>query len=78
MAIAMLRSGKIGGDLAAIVSSDNYIMDGHHRWSATILASGTKGKVGGFGAALKGEELLNNRGLGSHLGGYLSCPARTQ
>lgn len=58
MAIAMLRSGKIGGDLAAIVSADNYIMDGHHRWSATILASGTKGKVGGYGAALKGEALL--------------------
>jgi hypothetical protein len=58
MAIAMLRSGKIGGDLAAIVSSDNYIMDGHHRWSATILASGSKGKVGGFGASLKGADLL--------------------
>jgi hypothetical protein len=26
-----------GGDLQAIVSSDLHIMDGHHRWAATIL-----------------------------------------
>ena len=28
----------IGGDLGAIASSDSYIMDGHHRWAATMLA----------------------------------------
>ena len=26
-----------GGDIGAIVSSDNYIMDGHHRWASTLL-----------------------------------------
>jgi hypothetical protein len=26
-----------GGDLGAIVSEDNYIMDGHHRWASTLL-----------------------------------------
>jgi hypothetical protein len=26
-----------GGDLQAIISNDNYIMDGHHRWAATFL-----------------------------------------
>jgi hypothetical protein len=29
---------QIGGDLGAIASNDNYIMDGHHRWAATMLA----------------------------------------
>jgi len=58
MALFMLKSGKVGGDLGALVSSDKQIMDGHHRWAATIFASGTKGKVGGFGAALTGKRLL--------------------
>jgi len=58
MALFMLSSGKVGGDLGALVSSDNQIMDGHHRWAATIFASGKKGKVGGFGADLKGNQLL--------------------
>jgi len=58
MAIGMLISNKIGGNLGAIVSSDGYIMDGHHRWAATILAGGKSGKVGGYKAALKGPDLL--------------------
>jgi len=28
---------KIGGDLGSIISNDNFIMDGHHRWAATFL-----------------------------------------
>lgn len=58
MALFMLKSGKVGGDLGALISSDKQIMDGHHRWAATIFASGTKGKVGGFGATLTGKRLL--------------------
>jgi hypothetical protein len=58
MAMFMLKSGKVGGDLGALVSSDKQIMDGHHRWAATIFASGKKGKVGGFGAQLPGKQLL--------------------
>jgi hypothetical protein len=58
MALLMLKTGKVGGDLGALVSKDKHILDGHHRWAATILASGSKGKVGGFGASLKGKELL--------------------
>jgi len=58
MALFMLKTGKVGGDLGALVSKDRHIMDGHHRWAATILASGKSGKVGGYGAALKGAELL--------------------
>jgi hypothetical protein len=58
MALFMLKSGKVGGDLGALVSSDRQIMDGHHRWAATIFASGSKGKVGGYGASLTGKRLL--------------------
>lgn len=58
MALAMLKTGQAGGDLGALVSDDNQIMDGHHRWAATIFAAGKKGKVGGFGAKLKGAQLL--------------------
>jgi hypothetical protein len=43
MAIAMILKkspfNEIGGDLGAIASKDNYIMDGHHRWAATMLAN---------------------------------------
>jgi hypothetical protein len=42
IAIGMiLKTGDfktVGGDLGAIASSDSYIMDGHHRWAATMLA----------------------------------------
>jgi hypothetical protein len=42
MSIAMILKKspftEIGGDLGAIASKDNYIMDGHHRWAATMLA----------------------------------------
>ena len=58
MAIGMLASGKIGGDLGALISKDGHILDGHHRWAATIIASGKKGHVGGYAAALPGSELL--------------------
>jgi hypothetical protein len=58
MALLMLKTGKVGGDLGALVSKDKHILDGHHRWAATILASGSKGKVGGYGANLNGADLL--------------------
>ncbi len=28
-----------GGELGSIVSADNFIMDGHHRWAATLLVA---------------------------------------
>ena len=62
MAIGMMARSKYfpngpGGDLAAIVSSDNHIMDGHHRWAATIL-SDPKAKVFGLFVSLPGEKLV--------------------
>ena len=58
MALGMLRKGKIGGNLGAIISKDNHIMDGHHRWAAAILAGGSKAKVGGYQADENGEVLI--------------------
>ena len=59
MALAMLL-GKMpmGGDLGAIISKDNHILDGHHRWSAAILAGGPGTSVGGYKADLEGKELI--------------------
>jgi hypothetical protein len=55
MALGMMlkQPVKIGGDLGSIISGDNYIMDGHHRWAATYLCdpnasvSGTKISLNG-------------------------------
>ena len=62
MAIQMM--GKIGsfsdgagGDLGAIISSDSHIMDGHHRWAATLMVD-PSASVGGIGVNLPGEKLV--------------------
>lgn len=57
MALAIL-DGKMGDDLGAIIASDGYIMDGHHRWTAMILARGKKATVGGYVANLEGAKLV--------------------
>jgi hypothetical protein len=38
----MAVRGYYGGDLGSIVSSDLRILDGHHRWAATIFANPTE------------------------------------
>ena len=48
-AVGMAIGGVAGGDLKAVISKDNYILDGHHRWAATMLANPTA-KVGGLKA----------------------------
>jgi len=62
MAIQMM--GKMGnfntgagGDLGAIISSDNHIMDGHHRWAATCMVE-PGASVGGIFVNLPGEKLV--------------------
>ena len=62
MAIQMLGkmgsfSGGAGGDLGAIISSDKHIMDGHHRWAATLMVD-PDASVGGLGVKLPGEKLV--------------------
>lgn len=36
-ALGLAINGVEGGDLGAVISSDNRILDGHHRWAATIF-----------------------------------------
>lgn len=46
-ALGMAINGVEGGDLGAIFSKDNYILDGHHRWAATMF-NNHRAKVKGF------------------------------
>jgi len=57
MALGIL-SGAFDTDLGCIISSDGQIMDGHHRWSAAIIALGPRVQVGGYVADLEGRHLL--------------------
>jgi hypothetical protein len=47
-----------GGDLGAVISKDGYIMDGHHRWAASIFTAGPQIKLGGHVIDMPGEELV--------------------
>jgi len=58
MAVGMLVRGRVGGDLGALISSDRHILDGHHRWAATILAGGPAAEVGGYMSDLPGADLI--------------------
>jgi len=56
-AIAMAINGVEGGDLGAVISQDNYILDGHHRYAATSF-NNPSAKVGGVQAKLKIGDLI--------------------
>jgi hypothetical protein len=55
--LGMAVGGVKGGDLDAVISDDNHILDGHHRWAATMFASPTT-TVGGVKADLKIGDLV--------------------
>jgi hypothetical protein len=57
MAIGMIVKGNPGGDLSAFISSDNFIMDGHHRWIASFMVDPSS-KAGGKKVALPGKQLV--------------------
>ena len=46
-----------GGDLGAIITSDNHIMDGHHRWIASGMVD-PKVKVGGFVVDFPAKQMI--------------------
>ena len=46
-----------GGDLDAFISSDNFIMDGHHRWIATAMVA-PKTAIEGHRVDFPGKELV--------------------
>ena len=57
IAIGMLNSGKVGGPLGAIISGDMHIMDGHHRWAATVLVN-PGASVSGLKIDVPGQALV--------------------
>ena len=61
-AIAAIRKvkpfeGGPGGDLGAIITSDNHIMDGHHRWIATGMVD-PAAEVGGFIVEFPAKQMI--------------------
>ena len=66
--LGMSVGGVKGGNLGSIVSSDNHILDGHHRWAATLLAA-PKAKITGIEANLGiGDLVPVLRAMGDSLG----------
>ena len=66
LGMAVSMAGKLpgpfkdgpGGDLGAVISKDGYIMDGHHRWAASIFAAGPDVELGGFVIDMPGKDLV--------------------
>jgi len=66
--LSMAVGGVKGGDLGSIVSKDNHILDGHHRWAATLFAE-PKAKIIGLQADMKiGDLVPVLRALGDAFG----------
>ena len=67
-ALGMAVGGIKGGDLGSIVSTDKRILDGHHRWAATLL-SAPNAKIIGIEAKLGiGDLVPVLRALGDSIG----------
>ena len=49
--------GGPGGDLGAIITSDNHIMDGHHRWIASGMVDPTS-EVGGYIVEFPAKQMI--------------------
>jgi len=65
--LGMAVGGVKGGDLGSIVSSDKHILDGHHRWAATLLSE-PSAKITGIEANLGiGDLVPVLRALGDSL-----------
>lgn len=55
--LGMAIGGVKGGELGSIVSNDMRILDGHHRWAATMF-NDPKAKVGGIEVDMNIRELI--------------------
>jgi hypothetical protein len=51
------RPGIEGGNLKSVVSHDGYILDGHHRWAATLL-NNPEAKIHGIQIAIEIDDLV--------------------
>ena len=57
-AIAMIQGDMdLGGNINAFISSDDHIMDGHHRWVATAMVDPSK-PVGGYKVDFPADKLI--------------------
>lgn len=66
--LGMAVGGVKGGNLGSIVSNDKHILDGHHRWAATLL-SAPSAKITGIEANLGiGDLVPVLRAMGDSLG----------
>jgi hypothetical protein len=66
--LGMAVGGVKGGDLGAMVSKDKRILDGHHRWAATMLAD-PSAKITGIEADLGiGDLVPVLRAMGDSIG----------
>lgn len=66
--LGMAVNGVAGGNLDAVISSDNHILDGHHRWCATMFVDPNL-KVGGRMVNLSiGDLIPVMRSVGDALG----------
>ena len=55
--LGMAVAGIKGGNLGAIISRDGYILDGHHRWAATMFAD-PKAQIEGVVVDMPIEDLV--------------------
>ena len=56
-ALGMAVGGVKGGNINALISADNYILDGHHRWAATMFAD-PSAAISGTGIGMPMTELI--------------------
>ena len=57
-AISMILGDmELGGNIEAFISSDDHIMDGHHRWVATAMVDPSK-PVGGYQVDFPADKLI--------------------
>tara|TARA_Y100000356_G_C11249212_1_gene285978 strand:- start:365 stop:1333 length:969 start_codon:yes stop_codon:yes gene_type:complete len=58
LGMSMVPKLSSGGDIGAVISEDNHILDGHHRWAATHLRTGGTADIVGTKVMLPITQLI--------------------
>ena len=58
LGMSMVPKFSSGGDIGAVISEDNHILDGHHRWAATHLRTGGSANIVGTKVMLPITQLI--------------------
>ena len=58
LGMSMVPKLSSGGDIGAVISEDNHILDGHHRWAATHLRTGGSANIIGTKVMLPITQLI--------------------